>query len=211
MRTRRLSKSAPRTKSTRPSGAGKRVPASTQARKAKKQRKPPQGVKPRRRSGPSQRLIAQALDRFTRAVGAVNSSGQHLQAIVEDLVEVTRLQERQRLIEQMGQANILEYLHRLVLSLDAAPPDSLPSSVEPYRHAPAALLELLGREWSLLPWRAVGEQLSLSESDLAQVQFVSPPSRTPDYPIQVRVVASGWKLDRRPVVKPTVELVSVPG
>ena len=85
--------------------------------------------------------------------------------------------------------------------------EQLPQSLRTVCDVPRGILDWLAQELGVIPFQNVGDQLSLGEDDLLKVRFLVRPTGQAEFPIQVVVVANGWKLGRKIVAQPTVEVV----
>jgi len=167
-------------------------------------------VKVKARSvSPGRRHLLRVLDLFGKSVESVKLRADEVQNVVDELTTLAQQREREGLVEKLAKSSILHYLQHLAHALGSLSNEAIPEPLRSFRHAPAALFEFLREELQLTPYYAPGKQLLLDEADTVKVQFVSSPDRTPAFPMAVEVVASGWRLVNRVIVKPTVKIVAV--
>ncbi|MCC6681908.1 MAG: hypothetical protein IT445_13495 [Phycisphaeraceae bacterium] len=156
---------------------------------------------------PSRRQLIRAVDRLHKAAETLTLRADEIVHVIDDVTELARQREREDLIDKLHQADILDYLQQLALAFDAQSEQTLPGAMQQFRHAPAALLDFLREHWQLTTQHQPGQRLTLDDSDLPKVRFISTLERTPAIPVEVVVVASGWKLGRQQIAKPTVEVM----
>lgn len=180
-------------------------PKRVSARAARPQKK----VKAPTSVSPSRRHLLRVLDLFGKSVESVKFRADEVQNVVDEVTTMAQQREREGLVEKLANSSILNYLQHLAHAFNSMSAESIPESVRPFRDAPAALFTFLQEELQLTPSHLPGKRLYLDEADTAKVRFVSPPDRTPSFPMAVEVVASGWRLVNRVIVKPTVKIVAV--
>lgn len=152
--------------------------------------------------------VGKLLDRLRASAVRLEDHAQELAGFFEQLQADAAGREKRRLIQGLVESGVLNYMQGLCEAMARHSQAEMPQSLWSLRTGPAELLEVLRLQFGLVAMHSPGEILTLDERDLSQVQLVGEPDATPRFPVEVRVVASGWKLDGMVLARPLVEFVT---